>query len=146
MKAQKTQRDSQGRFLIGHPGGPGRPRRATEAGYLEVLMEACPLERWRGVVERAIVDAEGGDPQARQWLAAYLIGRPDAKAPSPLTVVIQGMIGTDPALERAAAILAKPHLDAEMWPVLEGDVSRQRAIEAEAAAAILANMAEDSPG
>lgn len=109
-------------------------------------METCPLERWRGVVEHAVVDAEGGDPQARQWLAAYLIGRPEGKAPAPTTVVIQQMIGTDPALAAAAKTLAKPLLDAEMWPILERDASRQREIEAEAAAAILAAMEEDSPG
>lgn len=139
-------RDGKGRFVIGHPGGPGRLRRSTEASYLGILMEECDLETWRGVIRRAVKAAEGGDPAARSWLGQYLIGRPVIAAPSPLTVVIQQMIGTDPALEAAAKVLAKPHLDAEMWPILAGDKARKGELEAEAAAAILAAMAEDSPG
>ena len=43
MKKAKP-RDAQGQFLIGNPGGPGWPKRQTEAGYLSVLMEECSFE------------------------------------------------------------------------------------------------------
>src|SRR5262249_43172429 len=71
-----TDRDPNGRFLPGHPGGPGRPRRAVEADYLAALSEAVPPEAWKRIVARAVEDAEKGDAKARDWLAAYLVGKP----------------------------------------------------------------------
>lgn len=53
----KQQRNEEGRFMVGNRYGKGRPPRATEAGYLAVLMEACYLDTWRGIVNRAIKDA-----------------------------------------------------------------------------------------
>jgi hypothetical protein len=44
-------RDDNGRFAKGNPGGPGRPRRAVEADYLAALSQAVPLEKWRDIVE-----------------------------------------------------------------------------------------------
>jgi hypothetical protein len=75
-----TDRDTNGRFLPGHPGGPGRPRRAVEADYLAMLSETVPLDRWRAIVGRAVEDAEKGDAKAREWLAAYLVGKPAGDA------------------------------------------------------------------
>ncbi len=137
-----TSRDTQGRFVTGHPGGPGRLRRATEQTYMAVLMESCPPERWRGIVQRAIEAAEDGDDKARHWLAAYLIGRPGVNAPTPTAVLIERMVGGDAVLAKAAAILAKPIVDAEMWPILNRDAERQRVIEAEMAEVL---AAEDQP-
>ena len=71
-----TERDANGRFLPGHPGGPGRPRRAVEADYLAALSDAVPPEAWKRIVARAVEDGEKGDAKARDWLAAYLIGKP----------------------------------------------------------------------
>ena|SRR6185312_7183817 len=68
--------DSVGRFTNGNSGGPGRPKRATEAEYLQTLKELCPLERWQRIIERALLDAEQGDAKARTWLGSYLIGKP----------------------------------------------------------------------
>ncbi|MER3406279.1 MAG: hypothetical protein C4289_14875, partial [Chloroflexota bacterium] len=42
--------------------------------YLRVLVDACPPDRWRRIVEKAVALAEQGDAQARAWLARYLCG------------------------------------------------------------------------
>ena len=67
-------RDNKGQFAEGNSGGPGRPRRAIERDYLRVLSDACPLETWQEIVERAVSEAKEGDPQARAWLSKYLLG------------------------------------------------------------------------
>jgi hypothetical protein len=69
-------RSRNGRFALGNKGGPGRPRRATEQHYLEVLAEEVPLEKWRAICRRAAAHAEAGDANARDWIAKYLIGAP----------------------------------------------------------------------
>ena len=66
--------DSRGRFAEGNPGGPGRPRRAVEERYLAALGEAVSLDDWRDIVRAAVGAAKCGDPKARSWLSAYLIG------------------------------------------------------------------------
>jgi hypothetical protein len=86
-----TDRDANGRFRPGHPGGPGRPRRAVEADYLATLSDAVPLDRWRAIVARAVEDAEQGDAKARAWLTDHLIGK----------------LAGDPLLMLAAAELAE---------------------------------------
>jgi hypothetical protein len=92
--------------------------RRTEGDYMGTLIEAVTLADWREVVEGALQAAKGGDAQARNWLAQYLIGRPDAKAPSPLNIVVQQLSGTDPLVERLAA----PHLSsANMFADILGD-------------------------
>ena len=69
-------RDQGGRFVAGHPGMGGRPRRAIEQDYLAVLSDEVPLDRWKVVIQRALADAERGDAKAREWLGGYLAGRP----------------------------------------------------------------------
>ena len=56
--------------------------RRTEREYVSVLLDAVRLEDWRDVVVQAMTMAKAGDPQARAWLAQYLMGRPEAKAPT----------------------------------------------------------------
>ena len=131
-------RDPRGRFQIGTMGGPGRPRRETEQGYLEILMQECTLDAWRTVVRKAVEAASEGDDRSRAWLSGYLVGQPTGKAPTTTSVVVAQMLGEDEALEIAARRLAKPELDREMWPVLTADTDRLRAIELEAQAVILA--------
>jgi hypothetical protein len=46
--------------------------------------------------------AKDGDPQARAWLAQYLVGKPAGKAPTPLTVVVQQLNGADPVVNQLA--------------------------------------------
>jgi hypothetical protein len=81
--------------------------RRTEANYMGVLLDAVPLEDWRDIVSATVAAAKAGDATARAWLAQYLVGKPGATAPAPLTVVVQQLSGRDPVAEG----LAKPHID-----------------------------------
>jgi hypothetical protein len=63
-----------GRFVKGHPGGPGRPRKEVERAYLDELRRLVPLSEWGKVVARALEDAKKGDARARDWLSKYLVG------------------------------------------------------------------------
>ena len=74
--------------------------RRTEGDYMGVLLEAVTLDDWRAVVNNAKTLAKAGDPQARAWLAQYLMGKPAGSAPTPLTVVVQQLNGADPLIER----------------------------------------------
>ena len=89
-------RDGHGRFVAGNAGGPGRPRRDTERAYVTALAEACPPERWRLIVARAVADAEGGDAKAREWLGTYLLGKPAGEAPTLHALAVQEATGHDP--------------------------------------------------
>ena len=86
--------------------------RRTEGDYMGVLLDAVTLDDWRGVVTGALQAAKAGDPQARNWLAQYLVGRPETKAPTPLNIVVQQLNGLDPLVNR----LAKPMIDREKYP------------------------------
>ena len=76
--------------------------RRTEGDYMSVLLEAVTLEDWRAVVNNAKTLAQAGDPQARSWLAQYLMGKAASSAPTPLTVVVQQLNGADPLIEKLA--------------------------------------------
>lgn len=76
--------------------------RRTEGDYMGVLLEAVTLDDWRAVVINAKAQAKVGDPQARAWLAQYLMGKPVGSAPTPLTVVVQQLNGADPLIDRLA--------------------------------------------
>jgi hypothetical protein len=76
IMATHPDRAPNGRFAPGWRGGPGRPRRATEAEYAIALRAAVPLGAWTRIVRKAVDDALAGDRQARTFLANYLIGRP----------------------------------------------------------------------
>jgi hypothetical protein len=77
-----------------------------------VLLEAVPLEAWREVVSATVAAAKAGDATTRAWLAQYLVGKPGATAPAPLTVIVQQLSGRDPLVDR----LAKPHIDRAKYP------------------------------
>jgi hypothetical protein len=84
-------RDDLGRFAAGNKVGPGRPRRVIEQDYLTTLTDVVSMERWRRIAERAVEDAERGDPKARRWISELLIGR----QPESLTALaVQEMAGT----------------------------------------------------
>lgn len=74
--------------------------RRTEGDYMAVLLDTVTLDDWRGVVAGALQAAKEGDPSARAWLAQYLVGKPEHKAPTPLTVVVQQLNGADPLVEK----------------------------------------------
>jgi hypothetical protein len=111
-------RDPQtGRFAPGNPGAPGRTRRAIERDYLAALSEACPVARWRTIVERAVADAERGDPKAREWLSGHLIGRPSGVALLKLAASEQS--GVDP-VEVEADDLRNKDILLPLWKQLAG--------------------------
>ncbi len=76
-------------------------RRPTERQYLAALSEACPPDTWREIVGKAVEDAKAGDPKAREWLASYLMGRPEHKAHSLHRLAVEDATGAD-AVEKAA--------------------------------------------
>jgi hypothetical protein len=90
--------------------------RRTEGDYMGVLLEAVTLDDWRAVVNNAKTLAQAGDPQARAWLAQYLMGKPAGNAPTPLTVVVQQLNGVDPVVNKLAA----PAIQRHKYPVLGG--------------------------
>ncbi len=69
----------------------------------------------RAVVSATVAAAKSGDATARAWLAQYLVGKPGATAPAPLTVVVQRLSGFDPLAEK----LAQPHIDRANFPSLD---------------------------
>jgi len=83
------------KFTKGNPGGPGRPKRQTEAAYLETMLAAVPLDVWQKIVESAVQAALSGDDRARSWLGKYLVGEPSVKAPAPTQVIIQQLLNKD---------------------------------------------------
>ncbi|MBI3157769.1 MAG: hypothetical protein HYZ20_20525 [Burkholderiales bacterium] len=104
--------------------------RRTEGDYMGVLLGAVTLEDWRDVVNGAKTAAKAGDPQARAWLAQYLMGRPEGKAPTPLNIVVQQLNGSDPLVER----LAKPLIDREKYPSMHANDGWEAQIRALVAA------------
>lgn len=104
--------------------------RRTEGDYMGVLLDAVTLDDWRGVVAGALRDAKGGDPQARNWLAQYLVGRPEGKAPTPLNIVVQQLNGADPLIER----LAKPVIHKQSYPSMHAKDAYEAHIRALVAA------------
>lgn len=91
--------------------------RRTEGDYMGVLLDTVTLNDWRSVVNGALQAAKAGDPQARNWLAQYLIGRPEGKAPTPMNIVVQQLSSADPVVEK----LAKPVIDRVMNPLMHRD-------------------------
>jgi hypothetical protein len=98
-----------------------------------VLLDAVTLDDWRGVVTGALQAAKGGDQQARNWLAQYLVGRPEGKAPTPLNIVVQQLNGADPLVER----LAKPAIHQQSYPSMH----KNDAYEAHIRALVAAELA-----
>ena len=68
-------RNAKGQFADGNRGGPGRPKRCVERDYLAALSETVTLDDWHAICQRAVEEAKGGDPKAREWLSRYCIGK-----------------------------------------------------------------------
>jgi hypothetical protein len=90
----------------------------TQDSYMGVLLDAVSLDDWREVVTGAVQAAKGGDPQARAWLGAYLVGRPEAKAPTAVNVIVNQLQGTNPVLDK---LTHKTFIDAR-FPVADDEV------------------------
>lgn len=87
--------------------------RRTESDYMAALLDEVSLNDWRKVVTGAVQAAKGGDPQARNWLGQYLIGRPESKAPTALNVIVNQLTGTDLVVNRLADKLTATTFDFE---------------------------------
>lgn len=73
-------RDDKGRWLPGtKTGSPGRPSRAREERYYQIMMTAVTFADWEVIVKKAAEQAKRGDAVARKWLADYLVGAPIQK-------------------------------------------------------------------
>jgi hypothetical protein len=83
----------------------------TQDSYMGVLLDAVTLDDWREVVTGAVQAAKGGDPQARTWLAQYLVGQPASKAPTAVQVVVNQLSGNDPVINKLADRLTAPSFD-----------------------------------
>jgi len=104
--------------------------RRTEADYLGALLDVVTLDTWRDVVSATLELAKAGDKDARAWLGRYLIGEPKGTAPTPLTLVVNQLAGTDPLVER----LARPHLERARFPSLHQDDDWEDSVKALVAA------------
>ncbi len=111
--------------------------RRTESDYMGALLETVTLDDWRDVVAGALQAAKGGDPAARAWLGQYLVGKPETKAPSALTVVVQQWSGGDPVAEK----LAKPILDRALYPTSHENDDWKESVKV----AIAAELAQKLP-
>ena len=102
----QNNRDSRGRFAGGNRCSPGRPKRVTERHYLDVMQVACSPETWREIVEKAIVDAKNGDAKAREWLASYLVGKPEGLAPTLKRMAIEDAAGIEDGIRESDITMA----------------------------------------
>lgn len=110
--------------------------RRTQDTYVGTMLDEVSEDDWRDVVRAAVREAKAGDASARAFLSAYLIGRPAAIAPTPLTVVVQQISGTDPLVDH----LARPALARAKYPVLHADDYLEEAIKNEIAAELAAKL------
>ena len=71
-----AEREENGQFAKGHPGGPGRPTKEREERFYEITLTAVTFDDWKAIVTKAKEQAKRGDAVARKWLADYLMGPP----------------------------------------------------------------------
>ena len=71
-------RDENGKFTTGNKAARngGRPKKKREERFMQITQSACTLADWRKIVQKAVEQAKRGNPQARKWLADYLLGPP----------------------------------------------------------------------
>lgn len=108
-KSDRGERDERGRFVIGNPGGPGRPRREVEADYLKLTANVVTPKAWERIVRAALERAEGGDLKAAQWLSTLLLG---ANPPTLSDIAAGEMAGVDTTEHKAARLLGEAKTDA----------------------------------
>jgi hypothetical protein len=116
--------------------GMGQHRR-TESDYMAAILDTVTIDDWREVIAETLRLAKEGDPQARGWLAQYLVGKPEGKAPTPLNVVVQQWSGADPLVAK----LARPIVSKVTHSILHKD----DAFESQVRAAIALELAQKLP-
>jgi hypothetical protein len=110
--------------------------RRTQNSYVGVMLDEVSEDDWREVVRAAVREAKAGSASARAFLSAYLIGRPAAIAPTPLTVVVDQISGADPLVDH----LAGPALARAKFPFAHVDDALEDTIKAEIAAELAAKL------
>lgn len=76
MGTGKGQRDSKGRFVKGHKGGPGRPALRAYHHFREQLLECVSDADFRKVARGIVTRAIKGEKWAVMYLGDHLLGRP----------------------------------------------------------------------
>lgn len=71
--------------------------------YLERALDTVSLEDWSDIVSTAVAAAKEGDHASRVWLANYLIGKAETKAPSSLEVMTRRWRGESALANEIAA-------------------------------------------
>lgn len=75
-----AERNEKGQFVKGeYKGGPGRPKKATEAEYLEAIGRGVPLDLFETASAKMGKLAAAGDVQAYNAIKAHLAGLPVQK-------------------------------------------------------------------
>lgn len=85
--------------------------RRTQTDYMGALLDRVTLETWGDVIDATVTKAKDGDAQARAFLAAYLVGKPDVKAPAPLDVTVARIIGDDALADKLTSELTDWRMD-----------------------------------
>jgi hypothetical protein len=80
--ANQLDRQSDGRFAKGNPGGPGNPFARQVAKLRQVLLESVTEEDLREIVQAMVKKAKEGDMVAAREVLSRVIGKP-AEAPDP---------------------------------------------------------------
>lgn len=80
------------------PGSATHTRTAHD--YMGILLDAVSPDNWREVVQATVQLAKSGDPQARNWLGQYLIGKPDCAAPTAVNVIVNQLQGKNEVLDK----------------------------------------------
>ena len=124
----------------GYVKGAARHRR-TENDYMGALLDAVTLDDWQEVIAATLQAAKDGDASARNWLAQYLVGKPDGKAPSPLTVVVQQWSGDDPVVNS----LSKPIINRAQYPFLHESDELEDLLRTEIAVELTDKLLDESP-
>ena len=75
-KTPPKDRNTQGQFTKGNPGGPGNPHARACARMLEVFRNAVSEEDMLRIVNKLIEKAANGDTSAAKLIVAYRIGKP----------------------------------------------------------------------
>lgn len=74
-----TQRTEKGQFVKGSSGNPGGGPKGR-GNYLKRMTEVVSADDWEAITKKAVAQAKKGDKWARDWLSAYLIGKPSTVA------------------------------------------------------------------
>lgn len=74
-----SDRNEKGQFVKGNKASPGRPKKATEAEYLEAMGRGVPIEVFEDASRKMGKLAAGGDVQAYNAIKSHLAGLPVQK-------------------------------------------------------------------